>query len=262
MAEFDLVIRGGTVVDGTGIPKFRADLGIKDGRVAMISGRINGAGAKELDASGWHRSARRDRPSHPLRCPTQLGPLRLHVRPVRRDFADGGTVRALASLPLAPKTGSSNMRMMNRIEAIPLESMRLGMRWDWETFPEYMDSLDRQGLGVNVGCLVPFSPLRGYVLGMIPGPGAAVGDRGRAQPDEADPVRFDEGRGLRTVGGQEPGGPSRGREPVAQPCRFQGGVLGAVPGAGAIRRGPLGLDHRHLRRTKRPSETCWLRWSG
>jgi N-acyl-D-aspartate/D-glutamate deacylase len=40
------------------------------------------------------------------------------------------------------------------------------MRWDWETFPEYLDSLDRQGLGVNVGALVPFSPLRGYVLGM------------------------------------------------------------------------------------------------
>jgi N-acyl-D-aspartate/D-glutamate deacylase len=60
------------------------------------------------------------------------------------------------------------MRMMNRIEAIPLESMRQGMRWDWETFPEYMDSLDHQGLGVNVGALVPFSPLRGYVLGMIP----------------------------------------------------------------------------------------------
>ena len=44
----------------------------------------------------------------------------------------------------------------------------LGMRWDWETFPEYLDSLDRQGLGVNVGALLPFSPLRGYVLGMIP----------------------------------------------------------------------------------------------
>ena len=46
--------------------------------------------------------------------------------------------------------------------------MRLGMRWDWETFPEYLDSLDRQGLGLNVGALLPFSPLRGYVLGMIP----------------------------------------------------------------------------------------------
>ena len=46
--------------------------------------------------------------------------------------------------------------------------MRLGMRWDWETFPQFLDSLDRQGLGVNIGALFPFSPLRGYVLGMIP----------------------------------------------------------------------------------------------
>ncbi|MCS5643778.1 MAG: amidohydrolase family protein, partial [Dehalococcoidia bacterium] len=69
--------------------------------------------------------------------------------------------------PTRPEDRDLNMRMMNRIEAIPLESMRQGMRWDWETFPEYMDSLDRQGLGVNVGALVPFSPLRGYVLGMM-----------------------------------------------------------------------------------------------
>ena len=60
------------------------------------------------------------------------------------------------------------MRMMDRIEAIPLDSMRKGMRWDWETFPQFLDSLDRQGLGVNVGAMVPFSPMRGYVLGMIP----------------------------------------------------------------------------------------------
>ena len=59
------------------------------------------------------------------------------------------------------------MRMMNRIEAIPLESMRQGMRWDWETFPEFLDSLDSQGLGVNIGALFPFSPMRGYVLGMM-----------------------------------------------------------------------------------------------
>ena len=52
MPEYDLVIRGGTVIDGTGIPRVRADLAIKDGRVAMISGRIHGGGAKELDASG------------------------------------------------------------------------------------------------------------------------------------------------------------------------------------------------------------------
>ena len=52
MPESDLVIRGGTVVDGTGQPRVRADVGIKNGRIAMISGRINAGGAKELDASG------------------------------------------------------------------------------------------------------------------------------------------------------------------------------------------------------------------
>ena len=167
MPEFDVVIRGGTVVDGTGIPRFRADLGIKDGRVAMISGRISAGGAKEIDASG---------------CIVAPGAIDLHTHYDAQlnwdPYASLSGQFGVTSLtvgqcgfgfaPTRPEDRDLNMRMMNRIEAIPLESMRLGMRWDWETFPEYMDSLDRQGLGVNVGCLVPFSPLRGYVLGMIP----------------------------------------------------------------------------------------------
>ncbi len=68
--------------------------------------------------------------------------------------------------PTRPEDRDLNMRMMNRIEAIPLESMEQGMRWDWETFPEFLDSLERNPLGVNVGSLIPFSPVRGYVLGM------------------------------------------------------------------------------------------------
>ena len=167
MPEFDLVIRGGTVVDGTGLPRIRADVGIKDGRVAMISGRINSGGAKELDASG---------------CIVAPGAVDLHTHYDAQlnwdPYASLSGWFGVTSLtvgqcgfgfaPTRPEDRDLNMRMMNRIEAIPLESMRLGMRWDWETFPEYMDSLDRQGLGVNVGALVPFSPLRGYVLGMIP----------------------------------------------------------------------------------------------
>ena len=167
MPEFDVVIRGGTVVDGTGIPRFRGDLAIKDGRVAMISGRINAGGAKELDASG---------------CIVAPGAVDLHTHYDAQlnwdPYASLSGQFGVTSLtvgqcgfgfaPTRPEDRDLNMRMMNRIEAIPLESMRQGMRWDWETFPEYMDSLDKQGLGVNVGCLVPFSPLRGYVLGMIP----------------------------------------------------------------------------------------------
>ena len=167
MPEFDLVIRGGTVVDGTGLPRVRADVGIKNGRVAMISGRISAAGAKELDASG---------------CIVAPGAIDLHTHYDAQlnwdPYASLSGWFGVTSLtvgqcgfgfaPTRPEDRDLNMRMMNRIEAIPLESMRQGMRWDWETFPEYMDSLDRQGLGVNVGALVPFSPLRGYVLGMIP----------------------------------------------------------------------------------------------
>ena len=167
MAEFDVVIRGGTVIDGTGIPRIRADVGIKDGKVAMISGRITAGGAKELDAGG---------------CIVAPGAVDLHTHYDAQlnwdPYASLSGWFGVTSLtvgqcgfgfaPTRPEDRDLNMRMMNRIEAIPLESMRQGMRWDWETFPEYMDSLDRQGLGVNVGALVPFSPLRGYVLGMIP----------------------------------------------------------------------------------------------
>ena len=167
MPEYDLVIRGGTIVDGTGVPRYRGDLAIKDGRVANISGRINAGGAKEIDASG---------------CIVAPGAIDLHTHyDAQLNWDPYATLSGwfgVTSLtigqcgfgfaPTRPADRELNMKMMERIEAIPLESMRQGMRWDWETFPEYLDSLDRQGLGVNVGALVPFSPLRGYVLGMMP----------------------------------------------------------------------------------------------
>ena len=167
MAEYDLVIRGGTIVDGSGIPRFRADIAVKNGRVARISGRIPAGGAREIDAGG---------------CIVAPGAIDLHTHYDAQlnwdPYASLSGWFGVTSLtigecgfgfaPTRAEDRELNMRMMDRIEAIPLESMRKGLRWDWETFPEYLDSLDRQGLGLNVGALVPFSPLRGYVLGMLP----------------------------------------------------------------------------------------------
>ena len=165
MREYDLVIRGGTIVDGTGIPRYQADIGVKDGRIAKISGKIPAGGAKEIDAGG---------------CVVAPGAVDLHTHYDAQLNWDpycsmsgwfGVTSLTIGQCgfgfaPTKPEDRDLNMRMMNRIEAIPLESMRRGLRWDWVTFPEYLDSLDRQGLGVNVGALFPYSPLRGYVLGM------------------------------------------------------------------------------------------------
>ena len=165
MRTFDLIIRGGTVVDGTGVPRYKADVAIKDGRIAMISGVIKAGAAKELDASG---------------CIVAPGAIDLHTHyDAQLNWDPYATLSGwfgVTSLtigmcgfgfaPTRPDDRDQNMRMMDRIEAIPLESMRKGMRWDWETFPEFLDSLERHGLGVNVGSVFPFSPLRAYVLGM------------------------------------------------------------------------------------------------
>ena len=167
MAEYDLVIRGGTVVDGTGIPRYKADVAVKDGRIAKISGRVPSGSANEIDASG---------------CIVAPGAVDLHTHYDAqlnwdpycslsgRFWVTSLTIGqcGFGFAPTRPEDRDLNMRMMNRIEAIPMESMRLGMRWDWETFPQFLDSLDGQGLGVNIGALFPFSAMRGYVLGMIP----------------------------------------------------------------------------------------------
>ena len=167
MPEFDLVIRGGTIVDGTGIPKYKGDVAIKNGRISKISGNIKPGGAKEIDANG---------------CILGPGAIDLHTHyDAQLNWDPYATLSGWFGVtsvsigqcgfgfaPTRPEDRDLNMRMMNRIEAIPLESMRQGMRWDWVTYPEYLDSLDQQGLGVNVGSMFPFSPLRGWVLGMLP----------------------------------------------------------------------------------------------
>ena len=167
MSEYDLIIRGGTIVDGTGIPKYKGDVAIKNGRISLMSGSIKAGGAKELDASG---------------CIVAPGVIDLHTHYDGQVQWDpycsisgwfGVTSVSIGQCgfgfaPVRPEERERAMLMMSRIEAIPMESMRRGMRWDWVTYPEFLDSLDRQGLGVNVGSMFPFQPLRGWVMGVMP----------------------------------------------------------------------------------------------
>ncbi len=166
MAEYDLIIRNGTIVDGTGgIPAYRGDVAVKNGKIAMISGRIKATATKEVDATG---------------CIVAPGAIDLHNHYDLQLNWDpyatmsgwhGVTSVAIGQCgfgfaPCKPKDQEAAMRLLTRIEAIPLSTMEQGLRWDWETFPQWMDSLAKHPLGVNVGALVPFNPLRLYVMGI------------------------------------------------------------------------------------------------
>ena len=166
MPEYDAIIRNGTIVDGTGgMPSYRGDVAIKNGKIAMISGRIRASAKEELDATG---------------CIVAPGAVDLHTHydlQLNWDpYASMSGWHGVTSVtigqcgfgfaPCRPKDREAAMRLMTRIEAIPLTTMQLGLRWDWETFPQWLDSLASNPLGVNVGALVPFNPLRLFVMGV------------------------------------------------------------------------------------------------
>jgi N-acyl-D-amino-acid deacylase len=165
MADYDLHIKGGTVVDGTRVPRFRADVWIKDGRVAQVGGRAQGSAGRTIDADGL------------IVAP---GFVDLHTHydaQVRWDpWCTTSGWHGVTSLvlgncgfgfaPCRPEFRDRSMLTMTRTEAIPYESMRQGMVWDWETIPEYLDSLERAPKGVNVIQYMPTASLMTYVMGL------------------------------------------------------------------------------------------------
>lgn len=165
MKSHDLVITNGLVFDGTGAPRVRADVAVSNGVVTDI-GRIDAKhAAKIIDANGHHVAP---------------GFVDLHTHYDAQIFWDpyctlsgwhGVTSVAIGNCgfgfaPMAPDMREYAMRSMTRVEAIPYESMRLGLPWDWESFPEYLDSLDRTPKAVNVLPYVPVGPILLAVLGV------------------------------------------------------------------------------------------------
>ncbi len=164
MPQFDTIIKGGTVVDGTRVPRYKADIGIKNGKIAQI-GRLNSSdAAKVIDASGQ------------IVAPGFIDlhthyDAQLHWDP----YCTIGSWHGVTSVtigncgfgfaPLRPQDADRAMLALSRTEAIPLEPMRVSMKVDWETFPQYMDRLSSMPLGINVSHLFPIAPAVAYVMG-------------------------------------------------------------------------------------------------
>jgi N-acyl-D-aspartate/D-glutamate deacylase len=164
----DIIIRNGTVVDGTGAPAVRADVGIKGDRIAELveldDGGIDGRGAREIDAEG-----RLVTPGF-VDIHTHLD-AQLAWDPIGTSSCWHGVTSVVMGncgvsfAPCRPEDRATLAEMMESVEDIPRDAILGGLAWDWETYGEYYDSIDRLPKGPNTGGLVGHSALRTYVMG-------------------------------------------------------------------------------------------------
>jgi N-acyl-D-aspartate/D-glutamate deacylase len=160
---YDLVLRGGTVFDGSGAPGVVADVGVKDGLIAAV-GTDLAAGAEEIDASGRIVTPGFvDIHTHYDGQATwsgQLGPSSGHgVTTVVTGNCGVGFA------PCRPQDHDRLIRLMEGVEDIPFPVLTEGLPWTWESFPDYLDFLAGRAFDVDVGAQLPHAALRVYVMG-------------------------------------------------------------------------------------------------
>jgi N-acyl-D-aspartate/D-glutamate deacylase len=160
---YDLVLRGGTVADGSGAPVFEADVAVKDGRIVQV-GAVRGAGAEEIDARGrlvtpgfvdihTHYDGQATWDSH-------MQPSSWH----------GVTTVVMGNcgVGFAPcRSGDHDrlIRLMEGVEDIPFPVLTEGLPWTWESFPDYLDALSARRFDVDIGAQLPHAALRVFVMG-------------------------------------------------------------------------------------------------
>ena len=159
----DLVIRGGTVVDGSGAKRFTADVGIKDGMIAEI-GRITSTAARTIDADGLIVS-----PGF-IDGHTHMD-AQVAWDPLGSCSCWHGVTSVVMSncgfalAPCKPEDRDLYARCLSAVEDIPTEAMAAGIDWTWETFPEYLATVERLPKAINYGMYIGHSALRMYAMG-------------------------------------------------------------------------------------------------
>ena len=164
MADFDLIIRNGEVYDGSGGPPKNLDIGIRDGRIARLASPLAGTAERTIDASGkivtpgfvdvhTHYDGQATWDQH-LKPSSNLGTTTIVMGNCGVGFA-----------PCRPEDHDVLVELMEGVEEIPGTAMNEGLPWNWETFPEYLDTVAKLPKAINYAAFLGHSALRMYTMG-------------------------------------------------------------------------------------------------